>query len=180
MSGNNDRCLYNKPNACRFFVYLFPTFVCDDLWVINDVWRRGEKKGQLNKMAHFFYFALQHCKWHRWQCLVTYQYISSELFLPATSKRHIFLHKYKDALPFISELQGQLQAFVSVSWDLIVSEIILRHSICLRVPTSPCLFQKDYSIRIKLPRILRSLLSGSCRCQDYDGLLKNKSQPYHI
>lgn len=32
-----------------------------------------------------------------------------------TSKRHIFLHKYKDALPLISELQGQLQAFVFVS-----------------------------------------------------------------
>lgn len=36
---------YCQPtNACRFFVYLFPTFICDDLRVINDVWERGEKK----------------------------------------------------------------------------------------------------------------------------------------
>lgn len=102
---------------------------------------KGVKKRQLNKMIHFFYFALQHCKWHRWQCLVTYQYVSSERFLPATSKKYIFLHKDKGAFPLISDLQGQLQAFVSVSWDLTVFKIIPRHPICFRLPTSPCLFQ---------------------------------------
>lgn len=94
--GNGNSCLYNKPTASRFSVYLFPTFLCDELRVINDVWG-GEKK-VLSKMVYFFYFALRHCKWHRWQCFMTYHCVSSELFLPATSKRHVFLHKHEDVL----------------------------------------------------------------------------------
>lgn len=95
---NTNSCLYNKPIASRFSIYLLPTFLCNELRVINDVWR-VEKKKVLNNMVYLFYFALQHCKWHGWQCLMTYYYVSSEFFLPATSKRHIFLHKHEDVLP---------------------------------------------------------------------------------
>lgn len=54
---------------------------------------------------------------------------------------------------------------------------------CFRIPTSlvygfSLFVLKGYGIKIS--RNLRSLLSGSCRHQDYYGLLKNKSQPYHI
>lgn len=87
--GNSNSCLYNKTTASRFSVYLFPTFLCDELRVVNDVWG-GWKKKVLNKMVYFFYFALQHCKWHRWQCVMTYHYVSLELFLPATSKKGTF------------------------------------------------------------------------------------------
>lgn len=90
-----------KPVVCTtntqmvFSVYLFSAFLCDELRVINDVWRGRKTSVKEDITFHsLHYTTLKMAQKTMFDNI--YHHVSSEFFLPSTNKRHIFLHKHDD------------------------------------------------------------------------------------